>query len=111
MGAASNEDDPSVGSGIGEQLSVMLDPTPLLGALQFRVVGRCQVAGRRAIMAEAVVRESDPRRPPRAFELHQLGSGADRYQLAVDAQRGVLLRCGAAGGRAISGDHDGRDRV
>lgn len=92
MGAASNEDDPSVGSGIGEQLSVMLDPTPLLGALEFRVVGCSQVAGRRAIMAEAVARESDPRRPPRAFELHQLGSGADRYQLEVDAQRGVLLR-------------------
>jgi hypothetical protein len=92
MGAASNEDDPSVGSGIGEQLSVMLDPTPLLGALQFSVVGRSQVAGRPAIMAEAVARESDPRRRPRAFELHQLGRGADRYQLAVDAQRGVLLR-------------------
>jgi hypothetical protein len=92
MGAASNEDDPSVGSRIGEQLSVMLDPTPLLGALQFRVLGRSQVAGRPAILAEAVPRASDPRRAPRAFELHQLGNGADRYQLEVDAQRGVLLR-------------------
>jgi hypothetical protein len=92
MGATSNEDDPSVGSGIGEQLSIMLDPTPLLGALQFRVVGRSQITGRPTIRAEAVPRASDPRRPPRAFELHQLGSGAHRYTLEVDAQRGVLLR-------------------
>jgi hypothetical protein len=92
MGATSNEDDPSVGSGIGEQLSVMFDPTPLLGALQFRLVGSSRVAGRVALLAEAVPRASDPRRPPRAFELHQLGSGADLYTLEVDAQHGVLLR-------------------
>jgi hypothetical protein len=98
MGAVSNQDDPSVGSGIGEQLSVMLDPTPLLGALRFRVVGGSQVAGRAAIAAEAVPRASDPRRPPRAFELHQLGNGADLYTLEVDAQRGVLLRAVALRG-------------
>ena len=33
MGAVSNEDDPSVGGGIGEQLSIMFDPTPPLAAL------------------------------------------------------------------------------
>jgi hypothetical protein len=98
MGAISNEDDPSVSGGIGEQLSVMLDPTPLLSALQFRVVGSSQVAGRATIVAQAVPRASDPRRPPRAFELHQLGHGADRYTLEVDAQRGVLLRAVALRG-------------
>jgi hypothetical protein len=91
MGAISNEDDPTVGSGIGERLSVMLDPTALLGALRFRVLGRSEVAGRDAILAEAVPRPSDPRHPPRARELHPLGSGADRYTLEVEAQRGVLL--------------------
>ena len=75
-GAASNEDDPAVGSGVGQELSVMLDPTPLLGALRFRVVGRSQQAGRATITAEAVPRPFDPRRAPRAFELHELGTGA-----------------------------------
>lgn len=98
MGAVSNQDNPRVGSGIGEQLSVMLDPTPLLGALWFRVVGASQVAGRATIVAEAIPRASDPRRPPRAFELHQLGNGADLYTLEVDAQRGVLLRAVALRG-------------
>jgi hypothetical protein len=37
--AASNQHDPTVGSGVGEELSVMLDPTPLLGALRSRVLG------------------------------------------------------------------------
>jgi hypothetical protein len=98
MGAVSNEDDPSVGGGIGEQLSIMFDPTPLLAALQFRVVGSSQVADRATILAEAVPRVSDPRRPPRAFELHQLGNGADLYRLQVDVQRGVLLRAVALRG-------------
>src|ERR1700722_331650 len=30
MGAMSNQDDPNVGSGIGQELQFMLDPTPLL---------------------------------------------------------------------------------
>lgn len=91
MGASSNEDDPTVGSGIGEQLEVMLDPTPLLGALKFAPVGHSEVADRDTITADAAPRPSDPRRPPRSFELHQLGNGADRYTLQVDAQTGVLL--------------------
>lgn len=91
VGAISNEDDPKVGSGIGQELSVMLDPTPLLGALRFRVLGRSQLAGRATVTAEAVPRPSDPGRHPRSFELHELGSGADRYTLEVDAERGVLL--------------------
>jgi hypothetical protein len=91
MGASSNEDDPSVGSGIGEELSVMLDPTPLLGSLKFAAAGRAEIAGRPTITAEAAPRPFDPRRGPRSFELHELGAGAERYILQVDAQTGVLL--------------------
>ncbi|MBV9001480.1 MAG: hypothetical protein JO304_20645 [Solirubrobacterales bacterium] len=98
MGAVSNQDDPSVGSGIGEQLSIMLDPTPLLGALRFRVLGGSKVAGRATILTEAVPRASDPRRPPRACELHQLGNGADLYTLEVDVRCGALLRAVALRG-------------
>jgi hypothetical protein len=90
-GASSNEDDSTVGSGIGEQLAVMLDPTTLLGALKLAAVGHSQVAGRATITADAAPRRSDARNGPRLFELHQLGSGADRYKLQVDAERGVLL--------------------
>lgn len=90
-GASSNQDDPNVGSGIGQELSVMLDPTSLLGSLRFRAVGRSQLAGRATITAEAVPRPSDPRGLPRSVELHQLGTGADRYTLEVDVERGVLL--------------------
>lgn len=90
-GASSNEDDPTVGSGVGDELAVMLDPTPLLSALKFVATGRSQVAHRATITADASPRPSDPRRGPRSFELHELGSGANRYTLQVDAERGVLL--------------------
>lgn len=90
-GATSNRDDPKLGSGIGEGLSFMLDPTPLLGLLRFAVVGHGRVAGRETITAEAVPRWRDPRRGPRSFELYELGAGADRYTLEIDEQRGVLL--------------------
>jgi hypothetical protein len=90
-GAISNQDDPKVGSGIGDELLFMLDPTPLLGSLRFAVVGRGRVAGRETVSADAVPRLSDPRRHPRSFELDELGGGADRYRLEVDAQLGGLL--------------------
>jgi hypothetical protein len=44
-GARSNQDDPSVGSGVGHELEVMLNPTPLLGSLRFRATGSSDVAG------------------------------------------------------------------
>ncbi len=90
-GATSNQDDPKVGSGIGEELLFMLDPTPLLGLLRFAVVGRGRVAGRETITADAFPRRRDPRHRAQSFELYELGGGADCYRLEVDAQRGVLL--------------------
>ena len=69
----------------------MLDPTPLLGAMKFAAVGRSAIAGRATLTAEATARPSDPRRALRSLALHQLGSGADRYTLEVDLERGVLL--------------------
>ncbi len=90
MGASSNQDDPSVGSGVGQELRIMLDPTALLSALRFRVTGTSQVAGRRTVTALATPRPEDPRFGP-AFGLHELGTGAERYLLEVDAERGVLL--------------------
>ncbi|MGI8712634.1 MAG: DUF4245 family protein [Solirubrobacteraceae bacterium] len=88
MGAMSNHDDPSVGSGVGQELDVMFNPTPLLSSLRFRVTGSDQVAGRATITADATP-PHDPRR--RSLELHELGAGAHHYELEVDQERGVLL--------------------
>ena len=90
-GAISNQEDPRVGFSVGNEVSVMLNPTPLLGVLRFSLTGRGRMAGQDTLTAEAVARSADPREDPRAFELHQLGAGADRYELHVDALRGVLL--------------------
>lgn len=95
-GAMSNQDDPEVGFSVGEEVSFMLDPTPLLGSLRFTPAGRGHVAGRVTFTADAVPRLSDARHHPRAFELHQLGGGADRYKLEIDADRGVLLQVTAS---------------
>jgi hypothetical protein len=91
-GARSNEDDPSVRSGIGDEFAIMLDPWRLLGVLRFEVTGRAVIAGRRAITVKAVprlTRMAGPRGP--WFQLNSLGNGADRFELGVDEQLGVLL--------------------
>ena len=90
-GAHSNEGDLTLGYSDGEQISLILDPTPLLGTLRFTPTGRGRLAGRETITADAVPRLSDRRERPHMFELHQLGGGADCYALQVDAERGVLL--------------------
>ncbi|UQX12530.1 hypothetical protein [Candidatus Mycobacterium methanotrophicum] len=91
MGAFSNQDDPKFGSSsVGEELAVMLDPTPLLGALRFAAVGRSTIAGRATLTARAAARPSE-RRELRSLALHRLGTGADHYVLEIDLERGILL--------------------
>ncbi len=95
-GAMSNQDDPTVGFSVGEEVSLMLDPTPLLGLLRFTPVGRGHVARRDTVTADAAPRVSGARHHPHVFELHQLGGGADRYTLEIDTDRGVLLQVTAS---------------
>ena len=90
-GAHSNQDDPSVGSGVGDELQIMRNPTPLLSSLRFEPTGRSEVASRATISARGIPRPQDARRGPPAFELHELGTGADRYELEIDSEFGVLL--------------------
>jgi outer membrane lipoprotein-sorting protein len=90
MGARSHQDDLSVGSGVGQELEAMLNPTPLLSSLRFGVTGSSDVAGRPTITAHASPRSPDSRYG-RSLELHQLGTGADDYELEIDRERGVLL--------------------
>lgn len=89
-GALSNVEDPSVGSGIGDEFAVFLDPPSLLGSLRFAPVARGTRAGRAMIVADAWPRPVSHGRPPR-FELRELGAGADRYRLELDAERGLVL--------------------
>jgi hypothetical protein len=90
MGARSNQEDPSVGGSFGNELQVMLNPIPLLSSLRFHPTGNSQVAGRPTITAQGTPRPQDPRHGG-AFELHEIGTGAEYYELDVDQQLGVLL--------------------
>jgi hypothetical protein len=89
-GAFSNESEPEVGSGVGQQLAVLLSPARLLGAIRLRVTGHGEVVGRPTIEAEAILRP-ELRNVPSGFEMHDLGPGAERYVFQVDRERGVLL--------------------
>lgn len=90
MGARSNQDDPRVGGGFGGELRIMLNPVPLLSALRFRATGTSRLADRPTMTARGTPRPQDPDRGP-AFELHELGAGAEHYELEVDQERGILL--------------------
>jgi len=72
---------------VGECLRPYVDPAPLLAGLTLEPGGRTQVAGREAILVRAV-----PRPRPFRTEHEALLTGADRYELALDAERGTLLR-------------------
>lgn len=89
-GATSNEHEPEVGGGIGEELWWLLDPAPLIGFLDFDSMADGRQAGRPALRVRAVPRDlavGD------AWPLFRLGAdGADELLLDIDAERGALLR-------------------
>jgi hypothetical protein len=90
MGARSNQGNPEVGGNFGEELQIMLNPISLLSLLRFEPTGTSQVAGRPSVTAQATPRPRDLGHVG-GFELHELGIGAERYELELDQQRGVLL--------------------
>jgi hypothetical protein len=96
-GAMSNAEDPSAVSGTGHELATFLDPPSLLGALRFEPLGRGMRCARAVIVADAWPRPARHEGPPR-FELHELGTGGDRYRLEVDAERGLVLAAQAFAG-------------
>ncbi len=89
-GALSNELSPEVHGGNGGDFEWMLEPSSLLPALDFALTGSgtTELAGRLALTAVATPRPEDPRR---GFATHII-HGADEVFLAVDAERGVVLR-------------------
>lgn len=93
-GAISNEDDPSVGNGAGDEMQLMLNPAPLLSSVRLELTGSAEMAGRPAIAAHGTPRPQDPRHGG-MFELHELGAGAQHYELAIDQELGILLSAAA----------------
>jgi outer membrane lipoprotein-sorting protein len=89
FGARSNEDDVRVGSGFGQQYEHFLDPSVLIPELIFEPLDETNVAGRPALRVSGRPRGGRRDSP---HQMLRLGVGADEYELAVDAERGVLLR-------------------
>jgi outer membrane lipoprotein-sorting protein len=88
-GGSSNESEPDVQSGIGQQALGLLEPTHVLGALRLGTPVEVEAAGRPALLVRA---QPGGRDREGAFSLHRLGLGADAYELVFDRERGVLLR-------------------
>ncbi|MFP5318976.1 MAG: hypothetical protein ACLGI2_11875 [Acidimicrobiia bacterium] len=89
IGSMSNEGDPEVGTGGGAEYDWLVEPWSLVPGLALEPVGAVEVAGREAIDVRATPRPFDPRL---GFVAH-LAPGADEVALAVDRERGVVLRC------------------
>ena len=94
-GARTNEGEPDVRHGVGPGYP-LTDPARLASTLDLVASGTTEVAGR-----EALLMTGTPRREGRDFldefeakdALDDLGgSGADEFELAVDVERGVILR-------------------
>jgi hypothetical protein len=71
---------------VGHSIRPLLDPATLLATVELAVAGREARAGREAILVAA-----SPRKRPHALDDGLLPHGADRHELAVDAERGLLL--------------------
>jgi outer membrane lipoprotein-sorting protein len=83
MGAVTNDGDP--GHSVGRAGEHLLDPSELIPAHDFEVLGRAEMAGRSCIVVRARPRPLD-------HGFHGAPPGADELELLVDAERGVLLR-------------------
>lgn len=69
---------------------VLVETPSLLGSLKLQAVRRTTFLSRSAYLVGAIPAKLDEHAPP--FVLHALGAGADRYQLVVDAEVGVVWR-------------------
>ena len=92
LGAVHGSDEDEGGSTgeVGGDFELVLNPPPLVGPLTVEALGRGERAGRPVLRARARKRP-DLNPVETMFHLRQLPSGADWYELEVDAERGVLL--------------------
>ena len=92
LGIRTNTQDGSLTSATGRELAVLFEPTQLLSALHISPAAFTTRAGRRAIAVSARSRSTPSRNRDRNAQLrNELGSGADSYDLELDAERGVIL--------------------
>lgn len=90
-GAVTNDGADNVGSG-GDEIRAHLRPSMYLGRFRWSVVDRDTIAGRSCVIARAEERSASDRRRdflPPAFDMI---SGGKTFDVAVDEERGVLLR-------------------
>ncbi len=83
---SSDEGDGWATGRAGECVRHVIDPSSLAVGLDLEPGSRAERAGREAINVTAT-----PRPGPLGFEHDVLLTGADRHELAIDAERGVLL--------------------
>lgn len=97
-GAITNAGDPHHSHGTGPGLA-LIDPAPILPAIDLHVPGRTKFLGRPVLEVVArpgLIDDEDEEAADWQTATHGLGSGADQYRLLVDAERGVLLRSEAS---------------
>lgn len=100
MPPMTNHGDPARGQAAPAEHQHLFRPGAFVGQLDLEAAGETEVAGRATRLVRA---RPDPPEPPAWSELHRLGMEADAYELAVDAERGVLLRVVAFhGGRMMT---------
>jgi hypothetical protein len=110
-GAHSNRDDPSVGSGIGEELQIMLNPVPLLRSLS--VSADRELRDRRPTDDQHTRHPAAARHPSRA----SVRARRARHRSRLLRVRGrsaawCSARCDRYPGQAaVPQDHDARGRV
>jgi outer membrane lipoprotein-sorting protein len=90
-GAASDETE-GEGRAPSPPYAFLLDPFELVSTLRLEPAGTTEVAGRAAARMRATPRD----RTGGGGAIHGIGAGADGYELALDMERGVLLRCEAS---------------
>ena len=99
MGHLTNSAGLQASHGLGPAQVLVETPT-LLGSLKLQTVSRVTFLSRSAYVVRATPAILDEHAPP--FVLHALGAGADRYELVVDAEIGVVWRSQAElGGEAF----------
>lgn len=101
-GAITNEGEEHVESDVGDTYSAWFAPASILGSLKFEPRGGGEVAGRPTVNARAV--------RPRPINWDDddvdwgpagLGIEAEEYELALDVERGVILRLEAPRWQAL----------
>jgi hypothetical protein len=82
----------TVGMGPG---GALLHPWSILAWVDLRPTGTTVVAGRSALRAVATSFRTSEEGPEAFLSQHELGAGADEHELAIDGERGILLRAEA----------------